>query len=77
LIGLERGWELRELRTAQRTAGIRTFARHRTPRRVAAKVGGLHGGMLIAALAIALGLVLATGYWRESEVDRDVSLTPP
>jgi uncharacterized membrane protein (DUF4010 family) len=31
--------------------------------------------MLIAALALALGIVLAAGYWRESEIDRDVSLT--
>ena len=26
MLGLERGWELRELHTAQRTAGLRTFA---------------------------------------------------
>ena len=75
LIGLERGWELRELHTAQRTAGIRTFAAIGLLGGVAAEIGGFHGGMLIAALAIALGFVLAAGYWRESEVDRDVSLT--
>jgi uncharacterized membrane protein (DUF4010 family) len=75
LIGLERGWELRELHTAQRTAGIRTFAAIGLLGGVAAKIGGLYGGMLIAAIAIALGFVLAAGYWRESEVDRDVSLT--
>jgi uncharacterized membrane protein (DUF4010 family) len=31
--------------------------------------------LLIAAFAIALGGILAAGYWREAELDRDVSLT--
>jgi uncharacterized membrane protein (DUF4010 family) len=75
LIGLERGWELRELHTAQRTAGLRTFSAIGLLGGVTAQLGGEHGGPLIAALAIALGVVLAVGYWRESEVDRDVSLT--
>ncbi len=75
LFGLERGWELRDLHTAERTAGVRTFAAIGLLGGVTAQFGGLHGSVLIAALAIALAVVLATGYWRESEVDRDVSLT--
>ncbi len=75
LLGLERGWELRELHTTQRTAGIRTFGAIGLLGGVAAQFGGVHGGLLVAAFAIALAAVLAAGYWRESEVDRNVSLT--
>jgi uncharacterized membrane protein (DUF4010 family) len=75
LLGLERGWERRDLHTAQRTAGLRTFSAIGLLGGVAAQFGAEHGSLLIAALAIALGIVLAVGYWRESEVDRDVSLT--
>jgi uncharacterized membrane protein (DUF4010 family) len=42
---------------------------------VVAELAGDHGPLLIAAIAVALGIVLAAGYWRESEIDRDVSLT--
>ena len=75
LIGLERGWERRDLHTAQRTAGLRTFGAIGLLGGVTAQLGGTHGGLLIAALAIALGVVVAVGYWRESEIDRDLSLT--
>jgi uncharacterized membrane protein (DUF4010 family) len=75
MTGLERGWEGRELATAQRTAGLRTFAAIGLLGGVTAQVGGDNGAALIAALAIALGVVLAVGYWRESEIERDVSLT--
>src|SRR5580698_1569621 len=75
LLGLERGWEGRDLHTAQRTAGVRTFAAIGLSGGVAAQVGGEHASELLAAFAIALGMVIAVGYWRESEVDRDVSLT--
>jgi uncharacterized membrane protein (DUF4010 family) len=75
MLGLERGWELRELHTAQRTAGLRTFGAIGLLGGVIAELAGDHGQMLIAAIAIALGIVLAAGYWRESEIDRDVSLT--
>jgi uncharacterized membrane protein (DUF4010 family) len=75
LFGLERGWELRDLHTTQRTAGIRTFAAFGLLGGITAQFGGVHGSLLIAAFAIALGAILAAGYWRESEVDRDVSLT--
>ncbi len=75
LIGLERGWEGRELHTAQRTAGLRTFGGVGLLGGITAQLGEGHGGVLIAAVAVALGVVLAAGYWRESEIDRDVSLT--
>jgi len=72
LIGLERGWERRELPEGQRAAGLRTFG-----------IIGLLGGAtaqlgtpwILAAIALVLGLVVALGYWRESQADQDVSLT--
>jgi uncharacterized membrane protein (DUF4010 family) len=54
---------------------VRTFAAIGLSGGVAAQVGGERASLLLAAFAIALGMVLAVGYWRESEVDRDVSLT--
>jgi uncharacterized membrane protein (DUF4010 family) len=75
MLGLERGWEFRELHTAQRTAGLRTFGAIGLLGGVVAELAGDRGQMLIAAIAIALGIVLAAGYWRESEIERDVSLT--
>jgi uncharacterized membrane protein (DUF4010 family) len=75
MFGLERGWEFRELHTEQRTAGLRTFGAIGLLGGVVAELAGDRGQMLIAALALALGIVLAAGYWRESEIDRDVSLT--
>jgi uncharacterized membrane protein (DUF4010 family) len=75
MIGFERGWERRELHTAQRTAGLRTFGAIGLLGGVAAQLGGNLGGLLIAALAIALGLIVAVGYWRESQIESDVSLT--
>jgi uncharacterized membrane protein (DUF4010 family) len=75
LIGLERGWERRELPTAARTSGLRTFGAIGLLGGVTAQLGLSDGGTLIAALAIALGFVLAVGYWSESEVDRDLSST--
>jgi uncharacterized membrane protein (DUF4010 family) len=75
MIGLERGWEFRELPTAQRTAGLRTFGAIGLLGGVTAELGGDRGAMLIAAIAIALSIVLAAAYWRESESGHDVSLT--
>jgi len=72
LIGLERGWERREMPEGRRAAGLRTFG-----------IIGLLGGVavelgtpwMLAAVALVVGLFVALGYWRESEVDKDVSLT--
>ena len=75
LIGLERGWERRELPEGHRAAGLRTFG-------IIGLLGGLsaqlgeNSGMVFPAVVVAvLGLLAALGYWRESSVDNDVSLT--
>lgn len=75
LIGLERGWELRELPEGQRIAGLRTFG-----------LIGLLGGLTVllaarpqelylSAVVVVLGALVALGYWRESASGEDISLT--
>jgi uncharacterized membrane protein (DUF4010 family) len=62
LIGLERGWQQRELPDGHRVAGVRTFA-------LLGLLGGLGsvlaqtwGGAVLAALALLVGLFLLAGY---------------
>lgn len=75
MIGLERGWEQRERHTVQRIAGLRTFGAIGLLGGVVAHVAtGPGGAILIAAIGFALAVMVAAGYWRESEFDRDVSL---
>ncbi len=74
MIGLERGWEQRERHTVQRIAGLRTFGAIGLLGGVVAHVAGANGAALIAAIGFALAVMVAAGYWRESEFDRDVSL---
>src|SRR6266851_5576231 len=66
MIGLERGWEQRDLPEGERVAGFRTFG-----------LVGLLGAVtvtltpgkpwLISAVALAVGLLAAVGYYRMSE----------
>ncbi len=74
MVGLERGWEQRERHTVERIAGLRTFGVIGLLGGVAAHLGGPGGDALIAAIGFALALVMTAGYWRESAIDRDVSL---
>jgi len=75
LIGLERGWELRELPEGQRIAGLRTFG-------LISLLGGLTvllaarpQGLYLAAVVVVLGALVALGYWRESVSGEYISLT--
>lgn len=72
LVGLERGWERRELPEGQRSAGLRTFGIIGLLGGVAAEIGA---PWMLAAIALVLGVVVALGYWRESRGEQDVSLT--
>ncbi len=75
LIGFERGWQGRDLAEGRRIAGFRTCA-------IVALLGaaasllseGFDSILPVAALAGALGLLLAVGYWRDSSTD-DLSIT--
>jgi uncharacterized membrane protein (DUF4010 family) len=75
LIGLERGWERRELPEGHRAAGLRTFGIIGLLGGLSAQLGGNSGMVFPAVVVAALGLLAALGYWRESSVDNDVSLT--
>lgn len=76
LVGLERGWERREAAEGQRAAGLRTFGLISLLGGVTALVAvGPYGAIWAAAVLLALGTIVAIGYLRESEVDRDVSAT--
>lgn len=62
LIGLERGWTTRHARAGRRVAGFRTFG-------LLGLVGGIAGMLPMAAavsLLIAAGLIVLTGYVRQS-----------
>lgn len=75
LIGLERGWERRELPEGHRAGGLRTFGIIGLLGGLSAQLGENSGMVFPAVVAAALGLLAALGYWRESSVDDDVSLT--
>jgi uncharacterized membrane protein (DUF4010 family) len=75
LIGLERGWERRDLPEGQRAAGLRTFGLIALLGGIAEALAGSSQALLLGAVALVLGGALALGYWRESEREQDVSLT--
>jgi hypothetical protein len=62
LIGLERGWERRELPEGQRAAGFRTFAMIGLLGGVTAQVGGSMQGLVLAVVAAAVSIFVALGY---------------
>jgi len=72
LIGLERGWERRELPEGHRAAGLRTFGVIGLTGGIAVQLGS---ALTIPALAIAVGVIAALGYWRESATAEDISVT--
>lgn len=64
MIGVERGWRLRELDAGERVAGIRTFTLLGLGGGVAALLGQLLSPMISAVLAAALAGVVVTGFLR-------------
>ena len=75
LIGLERGWQLREQAEGERTAGLRTFA-----------LAGLLGGASAITATVSSPLFLAAGFlafsaafilfsWLEATAERNFSVT--
>ncbi len=65
LIGLERGWHQRELPEGERVAGFRTFGLVGLLGAVAAILAG-EQTLLLAAVALVLGIVAGIGYYRGS-----------
>ena len=64
MIGVERGWRLRELDAGSRVAGIRTFTLLGTGGGLAALLGPLLSPAVSAVLAAALAGVVVTGFLR-------------
>lgn len=76
LIGLERGWRDRTLEEGRRIAGFRTCAAVALLGAVAGLLGETFGDvLLVATLALALGVLLAVGYWHDIRASGDLSIT--
>lgn len=75
LIGLERGWQDRAMKEGERVAGFRTCAIVSLLGAVGSLLAAHFGGLVIAALLIALALLLAAGYWRAMAASGDLSVT--
>jgi uncharacterized membrane protein (DUF4010 family) len=75
LIGMERGWERRELPAGERAAGFRTFGLISLLGSVTVLLSPSSGGLFFAPMVAVLGIVVALGYWREAERSNDLSLT--
>lgn len=75
LIGLERGWHARALAEGERVAGFRTFGLIGLLGGLASLLGQSQGLPVLAAGFLALGALLAAGYWRGSATSHDLSAT--
>lgn len=75
LIGLERGWQDRELPEGQRVAGFRTCAVVSLLGAVGALLVAPFGPLPLAALLIGLAALLVAGYWRMMAATGDLSVT--
>ena len=77
LIGLERGWEFRELPEGGRVAGIRTFGIIALLGALAAQLAGPYYDVLLGATIVAVAILMGIGYWRITEEIKDISITTP
>ena len=75
LIGLERGWEYRDLPEGGRAAGIRTFGLISLLGAVAVQLGGPSHELFLSSAILGVTLAMGLGYWRESGRGQDVSVT--
>jgi uncharacterized membrane protein (DUF4010 family) len=75
LIGLERGWERRELPEGERVAGFRTFGLISLLGGVTTLLAAERAAPLIGIVIVIVGAIAALGYWRESERSGDLSIT--
>src|ERR1022692_4515251 len=75
LMGLERGWEYRQLPEGGRVAGIRTFGLIALLGAIAVQLGGPYHELFLAAAILAVALLMCIGYWRDTEGSHDVSIT--
>lgn len=75
LVGVERGWQERDVRAGGRTAGIRTFGLTGFLGGIAGILQSMIGPLLPATIAVLLGLIYIAGKWQETKEDEDYSIT--
>ena len=75
LIGLERGWEYRQLPEGGRVAGLRTFGLIALLGAIAVHLGGPSHELFIAAAILGVAALMGIGYWRDTAASDDVSIT--
>jgi len=75
LMGLERGWEYRQLPEGGRVAGIRTFGMIALLGAIIVQLGGAYRDLLLGAGLLGIAMLMGTGYWRETRHSADVSIT--
>lgn len=75
LMGLERGWEYRQLPEGGRVAGIRTFGMIALLGAVIVQLDGPYRDLVLAAAILGVAILTGVGYWRESMNTADVSIT--
>ncbi|MCG8695509.1 MAG: MgtC/SapB family protein, partial [Minwuiales bacterium] len=75
LIGLERGWEGRDLPEGSRIAGVRTFGLVGLLGGAVVLFAGDFSGVFLAAVALGLALFAAVAYWRASRIAADIGIT--
>lgn len=75
LIGLERGWEFRELPEGGHVAGIRTFGMIALLGALAAQIAGPYYDVILAAAMVTVATLMGIRYWRLTDVTKDVGIT--
>ena len=75
LIGIERGWKLRNVREGTRVAGVRTFTLLGLLAGLAGVMGSSGQALAAGALVAAAAAALAIGYARRSEADKKPDAT--
>lgn len=73
LIGIERGWKLKDQKPGTRVAGVRTFAMLGLVGGIAGLVGALGQPLVAAVLAASAAAIMVTAYARELKQQRDAT----
>ena len=71
LIGIERGWKLKDQKSGTRVAGVRTFSMLGLCGGIAGLIGALGQPIVAAALATAAAAIMVTAYARELKQQHD------
>ena len=75
LVGLERGWQLREEAEGERTAGLRTYALTGLLGGISAAVSAVSSPLLLAAALMSFTAAFTLFAWVEATTERNFSVT--